>query len=267
MRVPDHKRLLTGIFLSEAVLEFPDAEQAAVTRVIQSAVRAGRLPRDAAENWPITTGSRQKSPSTASGESPPQRSKPTTRSAGGGGGKDPSGRLVPSQSTLRTGDPDTMSHEPPRSLRKHMAGSTASSPTKTDSPSKTGPTPPSLLKRAFSRVRGRDPENNLPIPKSAVQKVSHGPVDPDFGQERPYVSPFAHIPGLSTDEFEDDTEGGDPRTDTIKRGLRTAGPHVARDRRPDNDNDNDDDSGSGVRGRPKQGRLSRLFKGRRDDGI
>ncbi len=272
------RRILNQMFVHEATLEFPDAEIATVTRMVQSATRAGRLPRDAAENWPIVAGSGGGGSRKAVPSKPAVRPSPKSSSGGSPSG-DPSGRLVPAQSSLRSGDSaGGLSHTPPRGLRKFTKGSTGDA---SDNPSSSGESPavkPSLLKRAYSKARGRDPENDLPVPKGAASKVSGGPTRafPDLpdtparlkGQSSEDEPLFR---GLGLSGQETDSDDDDPAIATIKRGLSKAKPaadgqRVRKDAGETKPEEQPTQSGADG-GKRQQGRLSRLFKGRRDDGI
>ena len=158
---------------------------------------------------------------------------------------------------------------------------------------------PSALRRVYSKARGRDPETGLPRPKGASVKAPGGGSGPRFRDipDRPERlvgqasedEPLFRGLGLSDQGPEDDD---DPAVATIKRGLTRAKPKAAaqakastppgrgeRDRTadwnrngsvpwwsgPEADGPPTQSGASG--GRKQQGRLSRFFKGRRDDGI
>lgn len=305
-------RILTEMFLPEATLEFPDSEIAAVTRMIQSNERAGRIPRGAAENWPIVQGaatSRTKPTPKASPTRPAPRATPTPA------GRDLSGRGVPAQSSLRGGDggDGKLSHEPPSGLKKYMGGKGGSKPPKDrdrNSPEHRPSAGPSALKRLYSKARGKDPETGLPVPKSAVTRVpgggptritsigSNGPQpssneDPlaDYPNKEPVPvpdgptgrfrgqksqdEPLFNVPGITGQPDTDDA--GDEKVAAIKRGLSGALPNVPRRKPPSFPEADVWDRFAGMTGhqepaapapqKKQQGRLSRLFKGRRDDDI
>jgi hypothetical protein len=88
-----------------------------------------------------------------------------------------------------------------------------------------------------------------------------------------YVSPFAHIPGLG-DGDDEPGDQPDPKLDVIRKGLARARPNAPRPNVGFPEADawerfGKDPAGppSPAAGKRKQGRLSRLFKGRRDDDV
>lgn len=280
-------RILTEMLLPEATLEFPDSEIAAVTRMIQSNERAGRIPRGATENWPIVQGGAGSKAKPTPKASP---AKPTPKASSAPAGGDLSGRGVPAQSSLRGGDAPSggkLSHEPPSGLKKYVGGGkgTGSKPSKgKEEPEPKADTGPSALKRLYSKARGKDPETGLPTPKSAVTRVHGGDApgrphtfnDPDrqlVGQ-KPDDAPLFNVPGVTDQPDADDT--GDEKVAAVKRGLSGALPNVPRRQPPSFPESDVWDRFAGMTGhqepaapapQKQQGRLSRLFKGRRDDNI
>jgi hypothetical protein len=276
-------RLLTEMFISEATLEFPDSEIAAVTRMIQSNERAGRIPRGATENWPIVQGGRAGA-STPGPAKPTVKAKPTAKASASGG--DLSGRGVPSQSSLRSGEPSQgLSHEPPSGLKKYTrpdAGKKAKPKDKDAKADGGGDGTHSLLKRAYSKARGRDPENGLPLPKSATSKVYGGQASstprpfnapPErFVGQKSEDEPLFNVPGVTGAQEPDD---GDEKVAVIRKGLSAAKPNLPPRQAPSFPEPNVWDRFAGSVGDEpptqaksyQQGRLSRLFKGRRDNGI
>lgn len=311
-------RTLTEMFLPEATLEFPDSEVAAVTRMIQSNERAGRIPRGATENWPIvqsgngggSKASKGKRPpltnlpdsnladldayvyDRAQGNITPSKAKPTTkpsvkaRGPSPGASGDASGRGVPSQSSLRSDEPGdgTLSHKPPGGLKKYIGGGNGAKAIKgKDKPEPKASADPSRLKRLYSKARGKDPETDLPTPKSAATKVhgggpstrAHTFNDPDrkFVGQQPDDAPLFNVPGVTDQPDHDDS--GDEKVAAVKQGLSGALPNVPRRSPPSFPEADIWDRFAGMTGHQdpaapiskKQGRLSRLFKGRRDDNI
>ena len=326
------KRILTEIFLPEATLEFPDSEIAAVTRMIQSATRAGRLPRDAAENWPIASGParRQQASAPTSPTTPAAPTKPTVKAPVTPAQAKPasnsvqtsSGRSFPSTNRFVQGTSPAVAPATPTSNTK----SKPKVKPKSASAGVDTPTKPGLIKRAAAAIKGVDPTTGYKTAKSANFKVpgNHGPAnnlprlgnffpgsssaqgstdkdDPlaDYPNKEPvpaneptgfeddsktdpeYVSPFRGIPGLDTSK--DDERSGDPidrlKTKHIKRAFaaarsKTDGP-TPKPKPDEFPNAKAWDSlGNGDKGadeppqkKKQQGRLSKLFKGRRDDDI
>src|SRR4029079_6754270 len=89
----------------------------------------------------------------------------------------------------------------------------------------------SLLKRAYSKARGRDPENNLPTPKPASFKAHgrgghtfHAPAGPLVGQ-RPDDEPLFKVPGVTDAPPQDDD---DPKVAMVKRSFSAAAPNAPR---------------------------------------
>lgn len=275
-------RILKEMFLTEATLEFPDSEIAAVTRMIQSNERAGRIPRGATENWPILpgqAGTKGARPTPkATGAAKPAAKAATPAPANG----DPSGRGIPSTSSLRGGGSTELSHEPPSGLKKFTGGKAAAQGKKAD-PGK-GAAGPSGLSRLYSKARGKDPETGLPVPKSASSKVYGGAQQPppafreppqSFVGQAPEDRPLFNVPGITGQPEPDDS--GDQKIAAIKKGLSAAKPNLPSGQAPSFPEADVWDRFSGKTGHSgpeqpaqrtqQQGRLSRLFKGRRDDGI
>lgn len=150
---------------------------------------------------------------------------------------------------------------------------------------------PGVLKRAAAAVRGRDPVTGYKKAKPAAQKVygGHGPATSlprldrmfgsgdgdEFSDEKTdvgYKSPFAHL-GLSGGDEPDQDD--DPKVATIRKGLAKAKPKAGNMRFPEADVwDRFSGKGGGPTPKPttatkkkQQGKLSRFFKGRRDDDI
>jgi hypothetical protein len=275
-------RILKEMFLAEATLEFPDLEIAAVTRMIQSNERAGRIPRGATENWPILpgqAGTKGARPTPKATVAKPAAKVASPTPANG----DLSGRGIPSTSSLRSGDSAELSHEPPSGLKKFTGGKGAAQGKKAD-PGK-GATGPSGLSRLYSKARGKDPETGLPVPKSASSKVYGGAQQPppafreppqSFTGQAPENQPLFNVPGV-TDQPEPTDDPLDPKLATIKKGLSAAKPNLPPRQVPSFPEADVWDRFSGKTGHSEpaqpvqrtqqQGRLSRLFKGRRDDGI
>lgn len=281
---------LSRLFLSEAYLEFPDEDIAPVGRVIASAARNGRIPRNAAEDWEIRKGPVPKASVPAPAKAAPapanrpKPKEPTGKASVGPAASPPApssrtGRVIPATNRFRqpdAGGPD----EPPASA----PGKKRQKPTVRSGPG--------AVSRAAAALRGRDPESGLPRPRSAVSKAhgGHGPATslprldrmfgsgegdefPDERTDPEYVSPFAHIPGLSGND--DDDSESDPKVAAVRKGFAAARPKAGGKPNvgfPEADvwdrfgggPEPDDDSKSKKRG---QGRLSRFFKGRRDDDI
>lgn len=272
------RRILSKMFLSEAVLEFPDGEIDSLNRVLAGAARRGAIPRDALENWPMIKGSIPKTKADEPKKPQVAKSKEKAPEAPAKGSEkkpEPSsrtGRVIPATNRFRQ---DSTKGSSP------ISGGTA------PKPSKPIPKGPGVAKRAISAIRGKDPESGLPKPKSAVTKV-HGRHEPaslprldrmfgddgngfsdDEKTDPGYVSPFAHLSGLSGGDEDDD----DPKVAAIKKGFSQAraksGPK-ANVGFPEADVWNKFSGGSDSnepQPKRKQGRLSRLFKGRRDDDI
>lgn len=161
------------MFLGEANLEVPDNEMASLKRVVASAARIGRLPKDA-EKWIKDVGPKARRASDAAPPVPtkaapahgPMPVAPDSRS----------GRIVPATNRFRQPDPVAQDDDGEDSTP-------AAAPSKPAPKAK--PEGPGLMKRAFSALRRRDPENNLPIPKSANTKVPGKPGKaslPDLGR-------------------------------------------------------------------------------------
>lgn len=271
------RRILTEMFVSEATLEFPDGEIESVTRVLAGAARRGAIPRNASENWPILPGfaprpQKAKEPPAVAKTKPPQ-SKPstTTVTSPSPAPSSRTGRVIPATNRFRQEDPKA-------STPTAGASVTTKPTTKPSSASGIG-----TVKKAISAVRGRDPETGLPKPKSAVTKVygGHEPAtslprldrifgdgdggDDEFPDEKTdpgYRSPFAGISGLSN---EDEPEETDPGIAAVKKGFSVAKPKVG----PTGDmgSKRGTTEPPETQKKSKQGRLSRLFKGRRDDDI
>ncbi len=274
------------MLVSEATLEFPDGEIDAVNRVLAGAARRGAIPRDAVLNWPITNGfpARSKAEPKPVSKPKPKESPPQKKGPAPEGNVEPdtrSGRVIPSTNRFRQPDRDPSGNDD----RPKSAGSSKDR-------DRAGP---GLLKKAVSKVTGKDPETGYRKPRPANVKVhgGHGPATSlprldrvfgsgtgdEFSDERTdpeYVSPFAHISGLSGDG--DEADDKDPKLAAIRKGLTKAKPHAPK---PPNtgfpeagawekfgrDRTGTDVGGGNSGKKRQQGRLSRLFKGRRDNGI
>lgn len=277
------RKILTEMFVTEATLEFPDGEIDAVNRVLAGAARRGAIPRDALENWPILKGFSPRPAKGADAQKPagakptPKASAPVAKADATPAPDSKSGRVIPATNRFRQPDPEK------------AAGAAPADPGAKPTPKADKPAGPGMLKRAVSAVRGRDPETGYPKPKSAATKVhgGHGPATSlprldrmfgagdgdEFPEEKTdpeYVSPFAHM-GLSGDDSAETDD--DPKLAAIKKGLSTARPHAGAKpnlKFPEADAWNGFSGKGGDEPAPpkkQQGRLSRLFKGRRDDDI
>lgn len=297
------RKTLSEMFLGEATLEFPDGEIDALNRVLAGAARRGAIPRDALENWPILKGFAPRPKKDAEKPTAKPSVKKASPPASGDGGVAPSsrtGRVIPSTNRFRQQGPDgAQAQSKPTPAASKETG-------------KGGSKGPGLLKRAASAIRGRDPENGLPLPKAVKRKIpgGHGPAtslprlgnffpghqgqdapeDPlsaypnkepvpssDFDAEErtdpEYVSPFAHL-GLSGDDS--DERDQDPKLATVKKAFSAVRPHAGPEKKPGPKFPEADawskfggqgDDAPEPKKKKKQGKLSRFFKGRRDDDI
>jgi len=299
-------RLLKEIFVSEATLEFPDGEIDAVNRVLAGAARRGAIPRDAVENWPILKSSDRPvskptpaKPKTRDAKEPSgsgsKASAPTTEPP-----SKRTGRVIPATNRFRQKEPESepgSREAPSKGTKKASAsgpgvlkravsavsgkdpetGLPKARPANVKVKSGRATSLPDLTKffpnRQRAAVKAND-DGSEDDPLAAFPNKQPEPSgDPDLdSDERGYVSPFSGIPGMGSDDSDDES---DPKIAAIKHGFKKAKSGAAAapakaTKYPEADIwdrfGGKGDTKEPPRGK-QQGRLSRLFKGRRDDDI